>query len=264
MSKFLIFALERSGSTSLASALNVADNTLHEPFTSETGEFKKQSSPYLDILKELDVNRETLPKSSFNPYFNKFGDLACNSIWVDNFLNKAYSQYRSIKHVWNTLSPMGNFNILSYCRRHDVKIIYQSRHCSHSVLSNMLANQVEVYQLGPTLENKEKVEDFKYSPINIQHLKGKIDICKTYHAMYRLFISQNRFSFIEVDYEQLYSPSHKDRIIYLNKIFLYLSLTKNDYLQKNIDEYIHNSARKQTSDAVLSKIPNYQALKEVL
>ena len=148
MNNFLIFALERSGSTSLASALNVNNNALHEPLTSATGEFKKKSSPYLDILQDLKIDISLLPEASFNPYFNKLSEFTLDPIWMNKFLTQAFSSYRCIKHVWNTLPPQGNFNLLAYCRSHKIPVIYQFRNCYESVVSNLLANQVKVFHIA--------------------------------------------------------------------------------------------------------------------
>ena len=159
MNRFIIFALERSGSSSLSAALNQSMSVVQEPFSSQTGALKNHPK-FIQLVTENAWLPAHLPEPQDDGYaFNRYHLLALDKGLCGDYLSLLYGQFRGLKHVWNTVSRKANLNILEWCLGHDIRIIFLTRKSLlHSQLSRHLAQQARIFQLGDRLQHREQWE----------------------------------------------------------------------------------------------------------
>ena len=124
------------------------------------------------------------------PYFNKFNNISEDKDKLWNFLDDLFATFDGVKHVWCTVSEVGNENFIYYCAAHGIKIIYQYRESAfYPAVSWQLANQVQVWQLGEQKEHKEKVDLFDYQELEEPPFKEELNGIKNiYHIIMSYFL----------------------------------------------------------------------------
>jgi len=260
--KFLIFGLGRSGTTSLISALNVDQNVVHEPFTSETGDIAANAA-FARILEANGYLPQDLPESAGEYDFNRFHFIALERDRCHSYLEQLYGAFTGIKHVWNTVSREANINILSWCFENDIKVIFQTRETlARSVISRHLAEQSRVYFLGNDLEQKEHVESIRYKRINVKHLRSELKSLEQHLLFYLDYLQDKPFH--TITFEALYLQDRKHQEQVMQSLCAFLSIPITDLYPANLENYIYKKARKQTTDDVLKKVPNFRAFQKYL
>jgi hypothetical protein len=253
-SKFVVFGQERAGTTSLIAALNKNDRIVHEPLSSLTGDLE-HNSRYAKIIKEHRMNPEYLPKSDHIPYFNKFNNISEDKDKLWDFLDDLFKTFDGVKHVWCTVSEVGNENFIYYCAAHGIKIIYQYRESAfHPAVSWQLANQVQVWQLGEQKEHKEKVDSFDYQELEEPPIQRRIKWYKKYLPHYHELLPPDAYI---SKYEDLYGlETYEQRLAQFDNMITYLDIEV-DY--NNVENFL-GTDRRVFGKKAYEKIPNYQEM----
>jgi len=253
-SKFVIFGQERAGTTSLISALNKNDRIVHEPLSSLTGDLE-HNPRYADIIAKHNMDPSLLPKSKNIPYFNRFNNISEDKDKLFSFLDSLFETFDGVKHVWCTVSEIGNENFLDYCGEHGIKIIYQYRESAfYPAISWQLANQVQVWQLGENKEHKSKVDSFEYQDLEEPPIQRRVRWYKKYLPYYHNLLPKN--SFVS-KYEDLYSlETYEDRVKQFNKIIEYLGV---EIDENNVSNFL-GTDRRVFGKKAYDKISNYQKM----
>ena len=259
MDRFLIFALERSGSSSLAAALNLELSVVQEPFSSQTGALQNHPR-FIELVTENGLLPEHLPEPGYVPYaFNRYHVLALNKDRCGDYLSLLYGQFQGLKHVWNTVSREANLNILEWCLDHDIRIIFLTReNLLRSQLSRQLAQQAKVFQLGAQLQHKEQWEQAGFEPIDVQEFFKELDKTEKNAHFYREFLKGRPHFFLT--YEQLYQGSLRRRKRVFQSLCVFLSTTPSNLNEQSINTYLFSKERKQTRSVTLRRVPNYYRL----
>lgn len=262
MDKFLIFGLERSGTTSLISALNVNNNVVHEPFSSETGDVEA-SPAFAKVLASRGYLPSQLEEEPGDFSFNRFHFIARDAALCDDYLEALFKEFTGIKHVWNTVSMEANHNILNWCLAHDIKLVFQHRESlGRVVVSRHLADQAKVWSLGHELEKIAQVEAVEYQPINIKRLKSEMDWIGHQLDSYRAYLEGE--SYFDLSFEALYLQDREQQEALVSKLCTFLSAQVTETHPQNLENYIFQKARRQTTDKVLESVPNYRKFKKYL
>ena len=221
-SKFVVFGQERAGTTSLIAALNKNDRIVHEPLSSLTGDLE-HNPRYAAIIESHGMNPDNLPKSDHIPYFNKFNNISEDKDKLWNFLDDLFATFDGVKHVWCTVSEVGNENFIYYCAAHGIKIIYQYRESAfYPAISWQLANQVQVWQLGEQKENKEKVDSFDYQELEEPPIQRRIKWYQKYLPYYKNLLPPDAYI---SKYEDLYGlETYEKRLAKFNEIISYFDI----------------------------------------
>ena len=263
MDRFLIFALERSGSSSLAAALGNELSVVQEPFSSLSGDIQSNTL-FRELLEETGRLPEDLPVDEDDAYsFNRFHRLARDPLVCAQHLEALYQRFLGIKHVRNTVSMDANFNILDWCIQHDIKIIFLSRKkLGKALLSRFLAQQAEIHNLGPAMENKARWEATVFEPIDIGLFQEQLRDFESTEAEYRQHLKDGRF--FDLYYEKLYQGWTWLRRLRFKALCRFLNVQEGDLNSESVNNYLFNPERKQTNHRALDRIPNIRELKRFL
>jgi len=259
MDRFIIFALARSGSSSLAAALNQNLSVVQEPFSSRTGELKTNAK-FIELVKENGLLPEQLPDPGDAPYaFNRYHSLALDKDRCSDYLGLLYGRFQGLKHVRNTVSRQANLNILNWCIDHDVRIVFLTRkNLFRSLLSRQLAQQATIFQLGDQLQHRQEWEQAEFEPIDIRKFTHQLESIERDEAYYRRFLKGQRYFFLH--YEMLYQGSLKQRQRSFRLLCAFLSINPETLDEENTHKYLFSQRRKQTSAAIGRRLPNYHRL----
>jgi len=263
MERFLIFALERSGSSSLASALNTGRSVVQEPFSSMTGDITNNP----DFVRLLEASRmmpEHLPAPPEGPFdFNRFSPVADDRDRCRAYLDRLYGRFTGIKHVWNTVSAEANLHILEWCFENQIRAIHLSRRkLAHALVSRHLAQQANVHDLGPSLEFRGRWERTVFQPVDVEALRGELDSLREAEERYRDYLQgKPHFPLL---YERLFrGPLGRRRRVFA-RLCSFLSADADALDHDNAERYLFASERKQTRREHLKRVPNYRQLKRML
>jgi hypothetical protein len=260
MDRFLIFALERSGSTSLAAALNCDYSVVQEPFSSLSGDVQSNER-FRSLLEASGYLPEHLPEDEGDEFsYNRFQRLARDPQVCAGYLEALYQRFVGIKHVRNTVSMDANFNILDWCLGNGVKIVFLSRKkLGEALLSRFLAQQAEVHNFGHDMEDRDRWDSTEFEPIDIEMFREQLDAFQKTEAEYRQHLAGKPCHYLY--YEQLYQGWQWLRRRKLAALFRYLSVSPGELDPEAINNYLFNPDRKQTDHKALARIPNFMELK---
>ncbi len=263
MDQFLIFGLERSGTTSLAAALNVNDSVVQEPFHSNSGDIGSNSK-FTAVLEESGYLEQDLPEPRPGDFaFNRFHFIGQDVERCGAYLVRLYEHFTGVKHVWNTVSIKANLNILKWCEESGMKVIFQFReNLARSLISNYLAQQAQIWQLGTWLEHREDWLAARFEPIDIDRLQREVERREGEVRFYRDCLRDKPH--FTVVYEAFFGSDHEGRERALRTLCQFLSVRYEDLDMRNLQHWIFMPDRKQTPDEVLRRIPNYSDLREFL
>lgn len=262
MDKFLIFGLGRSGTTSLVSALNVDQNVVHEPFSSNSGDIGVNKA-FTRILEANGYMPRDLPESTRDFYSNRFNFIALERVLCRGFLEQLYGTFTGLKHIWNTVSKAANINILLWCFEHDIKVIFQVRESlGRSVVSRHLAEQSRIWQLGHELEHKERLEGFRYGRIDVKHLRAEMRSLRQQLHSYNDYLKGKPHH--TVTFEALFLQEREQQEKIMRSLCAFLSIRITDLYPANLENYIYQKARRQTPDEILREVPNFREFRKYL
>ena len=254
--KFIIFGQERSGTTSLISALNRNNNVVHEPLSSLSGDICGNEKFNL-IIKDMNMLPDKMERSKHIPYFNKYNDFSMDYNLLSKYLDKIFDIFDGVKHIWCTVAEAGNENLINYCKKNKIKILFQYRMSLFDpAVSWQLGSQTNVWQLGENLENKNKVDNFKFLPLKEHQIKKRMIWYENMLNSYRLLIGDDNS--INVSYEALFDENFEFRVGYFQNICTFLGINNLD--KENVENFIFNKNRKVYTKKHYSEIENYDEM----
>ncbi len=251
MEKYLIFALARTGSTSLMNIMNVNKSiklfsepfNKHNVFFTINKEFSKLGQKPITGIEDLKEELEIL--------VNEYG-------------------YNGLKHVWQ---PSGfpfqqnvslNQEMLSLF---DYVIFLNRKNILKRIISGFISDQTKVWEVSKWKKGQDKmfVENYEYEPIELRIIEWFIKMEKSYREKYRNELIDKGIKFYEIDYEDLF----EDDVTMENKIekclelfrFLNQSAEFSDKEMEEIKTYLGENLRLNSINTYL-KIPNIQEIEE--
>lgn len=232
MSKFVIFASPRTGSTSLAKVLAESPdvNMAIEPFHEKYTEWHPNEPNYLSMVKDVQT--------------------------MNHAVDMIFDKHTAIKVLGYQLEPEIYFELL---RREELKILHLKRRSLwDSAISTAVAHQVgEWHKQG----DQSVYENLK--PIDPKEIEEWIDYARDLNEEYGNFLKQNREGeYLEIFYEDLYSDDFNENKKKLKIIceFLGIELPRDEAIRK----HMMPSIAKINYEDVYKKIPNYEELKRLL
>ena len=230
MSKFVIFASARTGSTSLADLLSTSRDVklCFEPFNADFPKWKLGNKNYAKLVKD----KNSLNKS----------------------LDELFTIYNALKVLDYQLPEKIYFELLA---RQDIKIIFLRRkNLFDLAVSDLVAHQVREWRKNKSLsiyKNLKALDEKEFS--------GKIKYIKHLNTVFNGFLERNRKGdYLQLWNEDLYTEDFKNNKKTLQKIckFLEISLPPDHAIKKHMTP----SKAKINYKNIYSKIPNYEELKE--
>src|SRR5271166_4378036 len=185
-SRFLIFALPRCGSSTLALLLNCYPDIrcVIEPFNPKNPSPKNPVSRYLEGVKD----QESMGHA-----------LGC--IWQN---------FNGIKHCWDPSGyPFGqqpdlNTHLLLNCA--PIVLFLSRRNYLRRLISLQIAVQTDVWFVLSE-DDKRKCLNFKFRPIDLAEIKWRLESEKKAVHQYRQLLAESGVNFLEIWYEDLYDPA---------------------------------------------------------
>jgi|SRR3989344_366890 len=228
MSKFVIFAHPRSGSTSLARVLGLSKDVKMaiEPFHPDYSIWNPKERDYSKIIKN--------PKS------------------LDKALNELFSKYSAIKVLDYQFPEKIYFEML---KRKDLKIIFLRRkNLLAAAISNLVAEQTSEWH---KTKNKEIYNRLK--PISIKKITNWIKYVKETTKTYQTYLKRHRKGeFLELYYEDLYSNTYNKNLETINNICALLTISPPP--KTAIEKYMNPSNAKINYNNIYRNIPNYKEI----
>lgn len=225
MSKFIIFASARSGSTSLARVLGQSSSVKMaiEPFHPGFSKWNSGEKDYSSLINSVDS--------------------------MNQALDEIFSKYTAIK----VLNYQFNENIYSaMLSRKEFKILYlKRRNTAEQVLSNLVAEQVGEYHKQ---ENQDIYKRLK--PIDINKMNEIKEYLDSMNIFYEDFLNKKRKNdCMYLEYESLYSDDFDVNKNKLTQICSFLQIQiPND---EDIEKYMTPRLAKINFDNIYKNIPNY-------
>jgi len=232
MSKFIILAIARSGSTSLARVLGKSKD-VHlaiEPFNPEYSNWYPDEPDY---SKQV-TNEKTFDKVA-DELFNRFSAIKTLNYQLDTEL---------YEHLM--LRP-------------DLKVILLYRNnVLESALSAEISKQTNAWHKYE-LDEKAKKAYKHLKPIDIDVIRKNIDYSTSQHKQFIDFLNKNKTgNYLELYYEGLYSEDSGTNTKTISKICNFLNVAIPE--RKYIDKYMKISNSKINNIEQLEMIPNYKEI----
>lgn len=230
MSKFVIFAGARTGSTSLAKVLG------------ESPDVKMAIEPFH-------------PKfSQWNPGEKNYSEFIKNSSTMKQVLEELFTKYNAIK-VLDYQFPEDIYSEL--LGRKDLRIIYLRRkNLVAKALSALIAHQTGEWHKSNKTDLYENLQ-----PLNIQELEEMINYSRELNKTYETFLENNREGeYLPLFYEELYSESFDKNRKTLETIceFLDIALSPDEPIKRHMTP----EEAKINYDQIYKKLPNYKEIEE--
>lgn len=228
--KFVIWTVQRTGSTSLANILTLLSGEVvhHEPFNSDR---------FLAYDGEQDKLAERLAELE------------------EKKLN--------FKHCWNVHPNWCNDAILKFVLENNYSIILLHRQNMLKVqLSKELAKQTGIWGK----KEKDAVnasKEYELQPIDIEFIKQKLNSYKNDVAKYQKRFSNGEFKFIEITFEDIFGDdkSFEDRLDKVAEICHFLDIETSALNADNEKLYQQLVNNKQNTAQDYAGIPNIEAIK---
>lgn len=228
MTKFVIFASPRTGSTSLAKVLG------------ESPDVKMAIEPFHPHY------------SNWNPKEPNYQQIITDSTSMNHALDEIFAKYSAIKVLDYQFSKDIYETMLL---RKDLKIIFlRRRNLLEGAISTAVAHQTSQWHK----QDDQTIYDH-LQPIDINEIKDWVTNVGEMNKTYESFLRKNRRSeYLEIFYEDLYSDNFDENKSRLIKIcsFLSISLPPDGVIKK----HMMPSEAKINYNNVYKKIPNYEEL----
>lgn len=234
MSKFIIFAIARSGSTSLARLLGRSEDVemAIEPFHESWAEWHPDEPDYRNMVRD------------------KFS--------LDEVHKDLFSRYTAIKVLNYQLDTDLYKHLLS---KRDLKILFLYRkNVIESIISAEIAEQTSVWHRDElNAETKKNFANLK--PLDINILKEKyFYITKQYQEFVDFLERKRPNDHLKLYYEDLYSKNMDKNLRTLKEVceFLNVKLPSREY----IDQYMTISKAKINQRDMYKSLPNYDEIEQ--
>jgi hypothetical protein len=237
IARFLIFALARTGSTSLMHVLNCHPQIrcLREPFNPTN----------VDAIKGA-------------------SDIAS----LDQTLNKIWTDYNGFKHVWDSTGwPFGTRTELNrqLLRTPQHRILFLNRrNILRRLVSYEMSRQSGVWDATPS--ERCKMAAFKFQPIDIHWLGSQLRSEHQHINEYRRVITDNGVAYLDLWYEDVFQQAESGRIESLNRIIGFLGgeTVNNDRFTLLGNQYLDPVNRQLNSESTYRMIPNSDEIEREL
>lgn len=229
MTKFVLFANARSGSTSLAKLLNESPDVklCIEPFHPNYNVWNPSERNYSEFIK----NKETM-NQALDELFEKFNAI---KVLVYQFDEEIYKEMLG---------------------RESLKIVFlRRRNLAQAALSSLIGQQTSIW-------HKEDLDESKYlnlKPIEISEIKNIVDYIGKMNGIYANYMETKRDGdYLNLFYEDLYSDLLDVNIKKISEIcnFLDISLPPTEAIEK----YMTPANAKQNQHNLYKKIPNWKEI----
>jgi hypothetical protein len=231
-SKTLIFALPRTGSTSLAKAINAHTHRwcVIEPFT--PGPNKREP-----VKNEADLL------------------VRVSQIW---------QQYNAIKHIWLPCGwPFAGGMKLNKCLLSGMAekvILLSRRNILRRVVSCELSMQVNIWYVSNSRSLKEfRASDFK--ALDAENIKRQLTEDVSFLAQWRTTLTDCGVEWMEVTYEDLYGTNGAREIEFF-KVFQFLGMPKDHPSWPDISAVVDAPTARMNDTSTYRRIPNIDEIEE--
>ncbi|GGA93574.1 hypothetical protein GCM10011511_16070 [Puia dinghuensis] len=193
----MIFALTRTGSTTLMRILNLQKclRCAHEPFNPDVRYYRLDSQ--VNTEDELSRAMETI-----------------------------YEDYDGIKHTWNfrgwPFMWMPQLNKLILLKAG--KIVFLTRkNILQRIVSSEISMQTKIWHL-PDLSEKSQISKFEFKPLNAERIKWLLMNENIFLTEWRTYIKENKLDYMELSYEDIYSDrlNSAEKCSTLDNLFSFL------------------------------------------
>lgn len=230
--KFLIFALPRTGSSTLLQILNLHEDIkcVYEPFNVDKRYYKF----------EKDIEDE-----------NQLTDA----------INFIYSKNNGIKHIWNTdgwpflKQPSLNKSILLK----GGKIIFLQR---KNILQRIVSCQISWQTNLWDKEDKDKIANHRFTMLDAELIKLTLENEKNYLQEWKDYLKNSHIDFMEVYYEDIFSNnlSFDEKLKVLDNIFSFLGYPRSSDLCLIELKKLVDTSNKMSSDDLYLNIPKIKKI----
>ncbi len=265
MSKYIIFAYYRTGSTNLCALLGTArgKRTLHEPFSFNSGD--------KNIIRRLLINLSLYDKfwnEFYRPNLRELDFHPFNKAEVKTYLDSIFKEFEGIKHIWNISSYALNLFILDYFMERNYKIIFLQRDFLNSEVSNLLAKEIQIFQLSDSsmdfnmvIKKKEKIDSFKFSPLNAGAIFNNCLIGSFLARKLLNFISN--YPYLLIRYEELFGEEipWPEKIKKIKSICSYLEIDFKSLSEAHVEHFL-SPMLKQNPEYLYNKVSNWEEIKK--
>ncbi len=254
--RILIFALARTGSTSLMNLINVHKSiyAISEPFNIGNKEHFKGMGINGICENEISEFKEL--------------DLELNRIFLD---------FNLIKHVWHPSGfpfiesdPGYAFKFLMskneyLLKKFDYIIFLNRRNNLKRLVSSLMSMQTGVWDSYQTSAGNIP-EEFVYAPLKIDSIKWHLEYDRYYIEYFKSAIVNSGIKFTEVFQEDFFDnktdvESKIEKFLKLSD-FLDLPRRYNYDQMMTIGEYLYSKKHQQNSRVTYDKVPNIQEIED--
>ncbi|HEY9809667.1 MAG TPA: tetratricopeptide repeat protein [Halomicronema sp.] len=247
LSKFIIFAQARTGSTTLAAILNVHPkiNISFEPFCTEENVGISFSKNYLKDSQQV----EFLPKQS--EFFHWVHQYPISVL--KNVLEEIHKKFNGIKHLSYSLPYQINQSLLS---QPEYKVIFLTR---RNLLQQVVSINIS-QQSGEWVTNKQKVKEAQYVSIDLHNLKNELTKHQQEIKTYKAELQKTDRNFLEIYYEDIFDGNlFLDlKLKKIHQILDYLGLGwfEEEWQLNKVKELLDPKKQKLNSAETYQLIPN--------
>ena len=271
--KYLIFSQARSGSTALAACMTVTrkrskdapffTSMIQEPTSIRSGD------KYLiqEELGELDFPEKNHPEEFYidnieHNFHNPLDHALMDEKTVRSFLDKLYSRFVGIKHIWNNNSFATNTHIINYVKEKNIPVIFLYRtnqfdavKSSHIVRSSKIAQlSIEGNDNESIARVKERLEKSDIREICFQ--EAFITALRNTYCLKFYWNELKDHKCKLVSYEDFYFSG--DRNENLKEICEFVGCDFETLSEEMIEQRLLSPNVKQSTDTICEKIANIE------
>jgi LPS sulfotransferase NodH len=232
MSKFVIFATARSGSTSLAKVL------------AESKDVKMAMEPFHESF------------SKWNPKERDYSTFIKDEKSMGTAIEEIFKKHTAIKVLQYQFPEPIYFELL---KRKDLKILFlKRRNNALARISGLIAEQTSIWQKSDTKKVDPEVFN-NLKSLDINELKKRIAYVEEQVQMYKKFLEDKRKGdYLDLFYEDLYSESIDKNVKTITEICMFLEISPPPL--KAIKKYMLPSEAQISYNNLYKKVPNYNEL----
>ena len=249
--KYIIFALARTGSTSLMNLMNLNESIklFSEPFNKHNVFFTINKK--FEELNKNPINNLSDLKSELDILVNVYG-------------------YNGLKHVWQPSGFPFQENVSlnqEMLGLFDYVIFLNRKNILKRVVSGFISDQTKVWEVNEWKKGTDKkfVENYEFLPLKINVIEWFIQKEKKYRDKFRNELINKGIKYYEIFYEDLFENYvlMEDKIKKCYDLFSFLDKPKefNETEMVNVKKYLGEDLRLNSINTYL-KIPNIYEIEE--
>ena len=253
LTKFLIFASPRTGSSNLTNLIgslhNGRSNILYDHISEPFGA-RNLRTWYKDVLEQASPELQTLyTKGSFSQ--RETGIRLRRNLTrsqIIEILNICFKNSCGVKHLYPHLPILKNFSLLEYAMTKCYKIIFLTRN------SNTLKDVSLQLSAQTGAWSKEEMDNknVAYDPIDIEALKRQATQNKEHKTKFQTITCD--YDIYRASYEQIFCQDNQ--LNEVHKIMDYLEINREELDAVTFNRSMNYDNNKQNTSSVYNKIPN--------